>query len=64
MAAELIVLGFDAIHRGCRRVAFLSSISASAFNKVSNPTQAVNSENTNHFRTRSKYNAIKKNNAN
>ena len=28
--------------------------------EVSNPTQAVNSENTNHVRTRSKYNAIKK----
>jgi len=28
--------------------------------EVSSPTQAVNSENTNHVRTRSKYHAVKK----
>jgi len=38
----------------------LSSISVLPPVEVSNPTQAVNSENTNHVRTRSKYNAIKK----
>jgi len=38
----------------------LSSITVLPPVEVSNPTQAVNSENTNHVRTRSKYNAIKK----
>jgi len=44
---------------GYRRIPFLSSLLLPP-GEVSNRTQAVNSENTNHVRTRSKYHAIKK----